>query len=924
MEKKIINISNSIWSKKVYKKITIGQLLSVSICLLITLAVTILLIVFTQSAIWSITISLLMIFLLVGLNVKQCFMLKILVSSTKWLFSKKTRITKNIISENGIIKTKHKKYAFFEINCAQLVGSEIDIERRINDVIDKFSKFVNWSIINTQLPFNDLDKNKEWIQQQKEEYLKTHIKDKDDAVFKNIVTNEYLINSFINGDIQKNTYLFCVEMDLEDNITFLYNEIKSINQQLSYQNFGIKIISNEIMNSVNENLFLFNKKIVNKINHIVASDEYNNKQYYHFFKINSLPNIVNESYLDFLNSIELKNAIINFSINTYGLKNYKKEEKIWNNAIKNVEYELDRAFKYRDKIQAEHNWDAILEINSDLIQNSDTTQKFEIICSVISSNKRDLVKASYRAKQIIKKANQFLIDHSHGEQFNLFYNFQRNILGAKLVKKTLNILPNNLILFSYPFQLGNNYLNSGWFTGQLFNGNPLFLNLNSGSKQNNSSLIIGKTGSGKSTFINLLIKNNMSSNNVKTILFDPKGEYGINEEVKSMNPKIISLANDKDLSLNPFELSYSETDANKINSMLSFFQIWFNDSWNDRVKNYFTNALQLCLSEEKWNFEVFYEKLLQKIPQDFEDRKLIIQIIGKLLPGKLYGYFSQKMNMNLDNKLIIFDLNELLTNLNDLNKAKLMLVFKFLKTYIYKKDKLDATNEKIQIIVDEFPAIAAPTAPFVVTEFVSLIRLIRSYDASLILTMQDIVRLTSNDANSNESLKSVANNVEHKFIMNMNSEQLEIMKNIWGDSVELSPQEEYQITTKFAQGDILYINKANRYYLNSTDPNSKWSPFSQKEINNYFLKEFEPIKEVPHEPNQPKPEPKTSKPKQKSNPGKSKQQKETKKKPTKAKTAKSDTKKTKSNPGKSKQPNQPKPEPKTSKPKQKTNTKKVS
>ena len=69
--------------------------------------------------------------------------------------------------------------------------------------------------------------------------------------------------------------------------------------------------------------------------------------------------------------------------------------------------------------------------------------------------------------------------------------------------------------------------------------------------------------------------------------------------------------------------------------------------------------------------------------------------------------------------------------------------------------------------------------------------------------------------------------------MNMNSEQLNIMKTIWGDSVELSQEEEYEITTKFSYGDILYINKSNRYYFNSTDPNSKWSFFDKDEINNY-------------------------------------------------------------------------------------------
>ena len=65
----------------------------------------------------------------------------------------------------------------------------------------------------------------------------------------------------------------------------------------------------------------------------------------------------------------------------------------------------------------------------------------------------------------------------------------------------------------------------------------------------------------------------MSSNGVKTILFDPKGEYTLNPEVLKMHPKIISLNDDKALCLNPFELSKTDSDADKINFMLTFFKI---------------------------------------------------------------------------------------------------------------------------------------------------------------------------------------------------------------------------------------------------------------------------------------------------------------------------------------------------------------
>ncbi|MDE5617370.1 MAG: DUF87 domain-containing protein [Ureaplasma sp.] len=832
MEKKIINITNSIWSKRVYRKITIGQVISIGISCLLTLLIAILLAIYTN-LIWTISISLFLVILNILFNVKQCFVLKIFWLSLKWLFSPKFKKTKNWQSIQGIIKTNKKQFIFFEINVPQQVGSQVDIERKILDSVTKLSKFTNWSIINTQLPFNELKNNKEFIDNKLNEYIENHVHLENDPIFKNIVTNKYLIDEFTNGDINKNTFLFCLELPIETKIESISQEIKYLNSQLAYQNFEIKLVDDEIMNSIKENLFLFNKKIINKRNSIIAADEFKNKQYYHFFKIKSLPSIVDEGFLDFLNSINLRNAIINFSINTYEFGSIKKESKIWENAIKNVEYELDRAIKYKDKIQSEHNMDAILEINQELVQNQDTTQKYEIICSIIANNYKDLIRASHRVKEIIKKSNQFELEISYFNQFKYFYDFQRNILGSKLNKKVLNILPNNLILFSYPFMIGNNYLNKGWFTGQLINGNPIFLDLNAGQKQNNSSLIIGKTGSGKSTFINFLIKNNMSSQNIQTILFDPKGEYSLNPEIQAMNPKIISLNDDNELSLNPFELSIQDDQSSKIEFIVNYLKIWFTNTWNDELNNYVTKTLVKCIKQDKWNIDSFLENLTKLLPNSYCDRKVVLDTIKNLTSKGIYSYFSNKTNIDIQNNLVIFDLHDLLINFNNLNKIKLLLIFKYLKNFIYSQNNLKNTNNKIQIIVDEFPALANPSAPFVVTEFVSLIRLIRSYDASLILTMQDVVRLTSGDIASNESLKSVANNVEHKFLMSMNSEQLNIMKSIWGDSVELSQEEEYEITTKFSYGDILYINKSNRYYFNSTDPNLQWSLFDKEEIDNY-------------------------------------------------------------------------------------------
>lgn len=260
MEKKIVNITNSIWSKKIYKKITIGQAIAISSSILITLITTILLAIYT-SPIWTVAVSLFLVIMIFLMNVKQCWLLKIFWYCLKWLFSWKTRRTKQIKSSNGIIKTKTKQFLLFEVTCCQQVGNPQDIAAKINDVVTKISKFSNWSIINTQLPFDDLKENSIWVQTQKEAYLNKHSIHDDDPVLKNIITNELLMNKFSAGEYSKNTFLFCLETDIHTRIDLILQDVQRVNKSLVINHSHCNCWMMKLWNQLNKTYFCLTKRL---------------------------------------------------------------------------------------------------------------------------------------------------------------------------------------------------------------------------------------------------------------------------------------------------------------------------------------------------------------------------------------------------------------------------------------------------------------------------------------------------------------------------------------------------------------------------------------------------------------------------------------------------------------------------------------
>lgn len=835
MTKSCVNASTSFWKTRVWAKLT-WQQAAVIFVMFWVLVGSLILFISTKNTITAILVGVFLIGITFLLVFNKCWALTFLNNLFKYLFSTKNKKIHDIKIHKGLVDLNNRKLVFFEIECSPLTGTEEQKLEKIEMFSDYLKYFKNYSIINTFLPFAGLNNNEEAVDKRIDNYLRKIPKNtnlEDDVILQNLLLNKVLLNRYIEGEYKKNTYLLAFELGEENNINNLIADIKTINKNLEWMNFNISAIDDEIANFIKQEMFLCNKKINVHVDDIKVED-----QYYHFFKVDCLPNELNPAYLNFIN--DLGNGLdvaVNFVVNTYALKNIKKEDKLWEHALNQAEQDIELANKRKELTQAETDYAATEEMIQNLVANKSFTQKYEIIICLKANNKKILNTAKRQVKQFLRRKELFTLEDSKFTQYKLFLAFNRSIYESKSKQTALKILPNDLIAFSYPFVDGNNYLDRGFYLGELNNGNPVFLSLNLGHKENNSSLIIGSTGSGKTTFMNFILKNNMSEQNVTTIVLDPKGEYAASSVVKKMNPKIISISDEKFLSLNPFELSKNDNDANKVAFILTYLKVWFGESWDLAIENKLTAAIVKAIEKKKYDIQGVYDEvkiILKKTKSNQEE--LVLNTLEKILPDGIYNYFAKPTKLAFDksDKLVIFDMNELLQNFNEFNKIKIWLLFRFLKTFIYTdKNRSEENNTKIQILIDEFPVLLNPQAPFIATELASFYRTCRSFDASVAIIMQDVSTLFSNmksDSFSASSLASLTNNAEHIFLMSMNQEQLNLIRNIWGDSVTLTSEENIAITSRFSKGDILYLNKSNRYYFNSTDPLSKHSDFNVDDL----------------------------------------------------------------------------------------------
>lgn len=240
---------------------------------------------------------------------------------------------------------------------------------------------------------------------------------------------------------------------------------------------------------------------------------------------------------------------------------------------------------------------------------------------------------------------------------------------------------------TFPFMSSELVQESGILYGVNKSNNSLVI-LDRFSLHNANSIVFAQSGSGKSYTTKVEILRQLMQG-TKVIVIDPEREYKrLTESVGGTYIKLSAKSKEK---INPFDLAttfHSNDDisehAQDLTEVISLMVEGLNASEKASVDKAILNIYRN--SKKQPLLGDFYEEL-QKMSQ-FK----LCERLEKYISGSLANVFNAKTNINLDNRLVIFDIKDLPESLRQI---MMLIISNFVQ------NQVKAKPEKRLLIIDE-------------------------------------------------------------------------------------------------------------------------------------------------------------------------------------------------------------------------------
>ena len=240
---------------------------------------------------------------------------------------------------------------------------------------------------------------------------------------------------------------------------------------------------------------------------------------------------------------------------------------------------------------------------------------------------------------------------------------------------------------TFPFMSSELVQESGILYGVNKSNNSLVI-LDRFSLHNANSIVFAQSGSGKSYTTKVEILRQLMQG-TKVIVIDPEREYKrLTESVGGTYIKLSAKSKEK---INPFDLAttfHSNDDisehAQDLTEVISLMVEGLNASEKASVDKAILNIYRN--SKKQPLLGDFYEEL-QKMSQ-FK----LCERLEKYITGSLANVFNAKTNINLDNRLVIFDIKDLPESLRQI---MMLIISNFVQ------NQVKAKPEKRLLIIDE-------------------------------------------------------------------------------------------------------------------------------------------------------------------------------------------------------------------------------
>lgn len=546
-------------------------------------------------------------------------------------------------------------------------------------------------------------------------------------------------------------------------------------------------------------------------------------KFYRTFAINEYPLQVGNAWGSSFFLLDRTKVVMKFK----KAPKYESERKI-DKAIMDMESKLYRTGKSSAQIELSTHLDTLRDLLTQLKNNNQQLFDVNTFITCEDTARKDV-------KAVLKQEG-FRFSELYARQIDGF--ISSNISMRDNFEELQRGFPTYTLAGVFPFVSSELQDDNGIYIGD--NMYPVFVDFFQRDSQrvNSNMMVIGKSGSGKSYAVKMLLAN-FAADNTKIFICDPEKEYY--KLTESLKGKLIDVGSSLQGIINPFHVIRAldkSDDEDDYASKSDYFKVEAkDDSFNQHLQfleQFFRTVLEGISSDA---FEIVNSLILKMYneknidentdltklkPEDYPIFDDLYRLIQKELKASKDEFYSKNLriveayirkfakggrNSNLWNgptsietneNFVCFNFQSLIAGNNDmLTNAQMLLVFKYLENEIINNkdyNTLHNTNRKIIIAVDEAHTFINTKFPIALNFMMAMAKRIRKYGGMQIVITQNI-----NDFVGSEEIKrqstAIINACQYSIIFSLSPSDVNDLIDLYKNSGGINKEEQNSIVT---------------------------------------------------------------------------------------------------------------------------------